>query len=72
MRADGTAEILEDAAPADGVPEYVEKYRAAISRIGFDPGGFARASGVFCSDPGVTCALAGLVGSPVFEYDQCP
>ena len=38
--------ILEDTAPADEVPGYVEKYRAAISRIGFDPGGFARAYAV--------------------------
>ena len=43
VRVEGTAEIAEDAPPATEVPEYVEKYRSAISRIGFDPAGFARA-----------------------------
>ena len=37
VRAEGTAEIVEDAPLATGVPEYVEKYRDAIARIGFDP-----------------------------------
>jgi PPOX class probable F420-dependent enzyme len=46
VRAEGTAEIVEDAPPATGVPEYVEKYRDAIARIGFDPDGFARAFSV--------------------------
>jgi PPOX class probable F420-dependent enzyme len=46
VRVEGTAEIAEDAPPATEVPEYVEKYRSAISRIGFDPGGFARAYSV--------------------------
>jgi PPOX class probable F420-dependent enzyme len=46
VRAEGTAQILEGAPPANEVPEYVEKYRAAISRIGFDPGSFARAYSV--------------------------
>ena len=46
VRAEGTAEILEDAPPATEVPEYVEKYRDAIARIGFDPAGFARAFSV--------------------------
>jgi PPOX class probable F420-dependent enzyme len=45
-RVEGAAETLEDAPLADAVPEYVEKYRDAISRIGFDPGGFARAYSV--------------------------
>ncbi len=44
VRIEGTAEIAEDAPPATEVGEYVEKYRAAIARIGFDPDGFARAT----------------------------
>ena len=44
VRVEGTAEIVEEAPPATGVPEYVEKYRDA--RIGFDPEGFARAFSV--------------------------
>jgi len=40
------AEIVEDTPPATEVPEYVEKYRAAIARIGFDPEGFAQAYSV--------------------------
>ncbi len=44
--AEGTAEIVEDAPPATAVGEYIEKYRAAIGRIGFDPQGFARAYSV--------------------------
>jgi PPOX class probable F420-dependent enzyme len=43
VRVEGMAEILEDAPPATEVTEYVEKYRDAIARIGFDPDGFARA-----------------------------
>lgn len=46
VRAEGTAEILEDHPPADETGEYVEKYRAGISRIGFDVEGFARAYSV--------------------------
>lgn len=46
VRAEGTAEVIEGFPPADEVPEYVEKYRDAIVRIGFDPGGFARAYSV--------------------------
>ena len=46
VRAEGVTEIVEDAPPATGVPEYVEKYRDAIARIGFDPDGFARAFSV--------------------------
>ncbi len=42
VQVEGTAEIAEDAPPATEVGEYVEKYRAAIARIGFDPNGFAR------------------------------
>jgi len=43
VRVEGTADVVEDALPATEVPEYVEKYRAAMARIGFDPEGFARA-----------------------------
>ena len=46
VRVEGTAEIVEDAPPATGVPEYVEKYRDAIARIGSDLDGFARAFSV--------------------------
>jgi PPOX class probable F420-dependent enzyme len=46
VRAEGVAEIVEDAPLANEVPEYVEKYSAAIARIGFDPEGFARAYSV--------------------------
>ena len=46
VRVEGTAEIIEDAPPATEVPEYVEKYRDAIARIGFEPEGFARAFSV--------------------------
>ncbi len=35
------AEVVEDAPPSDEVPEYLEKYREDIARIGFDPEGFA-------------------------------
>ena len=43
VRIEGVAEIVEDAPPANEVPEYVEEYSAAIARIGFDSEGFARA-----------------------------
>lgn len=46
VRVEGTAKIVEDAPPATEVPEYVEKYRDAIARIGFGPDGFARAFSV--------------------------
>ena len=46
VRAEGVAALAEDAPPATEVPEYVEKYRAAMARIGFDPEGFARAYSV--------------------------
>ncbi len=42
VRVEGTAEIVEDAPPLTEVPEYMEKYRESIARIGFDPDGFAR------------------------------
>jgi hypothetical protein len=40
------ADIVEDAPPATEVPEYIEKYMAAIARIGFEPEGFAQAYSV--------------------------
>jgi PPOX class probable F420-dependent enzyme len=42
VRAEGTAEVVQDVPPAGEVGEYVEKYRESIARIGFDPDGFAR------------------------------
>ncbi len=42
VRAEGGAEIVEDAPPATEIPEYLEKYRDAIARIGYDEEGFAR------------------------------
>lgn len=41
-RVEGTAEIDGDAPSADEVEAYVDKYREAIARIGFDVDGFAR------------------------------
>lgn len=46
VRAEGTAEVVEDAPPATEVGPYLEKYREAIARIGYDPEGFARAYSV--------------------------
>ena len=46
VRAECTAEVLADAPPATEVGPYLEKYREAIGRIGFDPEGFARAYSV--------------------------
>ena len=46
VRAEGTAEVVQDVPPADVIGEYVEKYRESIARIGFDPDGFARAYSV--------------------------
>ncbi len=46
VRVQGRAEVVEDVPPANEVPEYVEKYRESIARIGFDPEGFARAYSV--------------------------
>lgn len=43
VRLKGIADVVEDTPPATEVPEYVEKYRDAIARIGFDPDGFVRA-----------------------------
>lgn len=42
VRLEATAEVLPDFPPANEVVEYLEKYREAIARIGYDPGGFAR------------------------------
>ncbi len=41
-RAEGVAEIVRGAPPATEVPEYVDKYRESIARIGLDEEGFAR------------------------------
>ena len=46
VRVEGMADMVEDAPLATELPEYVEKYRAAIARIGYDPEGFARAYSV--------------------------
>ena len=46
MRVEATAEVVEDIPPATEVGEYLEKYRVAIARIGYDPDGFARAYSV--------------------------
>ena len=43
VRAEGTAEIVEDFPRATEVGKCLEKYRAAIARIGYGPDGFARA-----------------------------
>jgi PPOX class probable F420-dependent enzyme len=59
--AECVAEVLADAPPAAEVGLYLEKYREGIGRIGFDPGGFARAYSVaYTGDPG---ALAGMVAA---------
>lgn len=42
VRTECAAEILDDAPPATEIPEYLEKYREGIARIGMDPVGFAR------------------------------
>lgn len=46
VRAEGTAEIVEDVPPADQIPEYLEKYRESIAGIGFETESFARAYSV--------------------------
>lgn len=46
VRAEGMAEVVEDAPLATEVGPYLEKYREAIARIGYDPEGFARAYSV--------------------------
>lgn len=38
---EGTAEILDDAPPADEVPEYLKKYRSRIKAYGWTPASFA-------------------------------
>lgn len=38
---DGTAELLDDAPPADQVPAYVAKYRDQMKRYGWSPARFA-------------------------------
>jgi PPOX class probable F420-dependent enzyme len=43
VRVEGTAEVAGDIPPANEVGAYLEKYREAIARIGFEPDGFARA-----------------------------
>ena len=43
VRAECAAEILDVFPPPSEVPAYIEKYRDAIARIGFDVEGFARA-----------------------------
>ena len=42
VRVEGMADMVEDAPLATELPEYVEKHRAAIARLGYDPEGFAR------------------------------
>jgi PPOX class probable F420-dependent enzyme len=42
VRAEDVAEIVEDFPPATEVGGYLEKYRTAIARIGYDPEGFAQ------------------------------
>jgi PPOX class probable F420-dependent enzyme len=46
VRVEGIAEILDGFPPATEIPEYLEKYRKSIARIGFDPEAFARAYSV--------------------------
>jgi PPOX class probable F420-dependent enzyme len=41
VRSEGAAEIVEDAPPATEVPEYLEKYRTSIPRLGMSEGDFA-------------------------------
>ena len=52
VRTEGAAEIVEDFPPVTEVGEYLEKCRAAIARIGYNPDGFARDYSV--ADPGGT------------------
>jgi PPOX class probable F420-dependent enzyme len=46
VRAEGTAEVVQDVPPANEVGEYLEKNSESIARIGFDPDGFVRAYSV--------------------------
>ncbi len=41
VRCEGVAEIIEDAPPANEVPDYLEKYRSNIPGIGLSEEGFA-------------------------------
>lgn len=43
VTVEGTAEVLPDAPPAARHPEYLEKYREGINRIGMTPDTFAAA-----------------------------
>jgi PPOX class probable F420-dependent enzyme len=43
VRAEETAEIVDDFPPASEVGEHVERYRESIARIGLEPESFARA-----------------------------
>jgi PPOX class probable F420-dependent enzyme len=69
VRVEGTAEIVDDAPPANEVGEYVRKYRESIARIGFDEDGFAR---LLRGDPGDAHALAGLVNPSMRGYLRRP
>jgi PPOX class probable F420-dependent enzyme len=42
VRIEGTTEVAQDIPPADEIGEYFTKYRESMTRIGFDPDGFAR------------------------------
>ena len=46
LRFDGTAQVDPNAPPADEVPQYLEKYGDAITRIGMTPRSFAEAYSV--------------------------
>jgi PPOX class probable F420-dependent enzyme len=43
IRIEGSAAVDDATPPATGVPEFVEKYHAAIERLGTTPEGFAGA-----------------------------
>jgi PPOX class probable F420-dependent enzyme len=42
VRVEGAAGLAEEVPPVKQVGGYVEKYRESITRIGFEPDGFAR------------------------------
>ncbi|MDI3340229.1 MAG: TIGR03667 family PPOX class F420-dependent oxidoreductase [Sphaerobacter sp.] len=42
VRIDGVAELVRDGPPATAVPQFTDKYRAGMQRIGTDPEDFAR------------------------------
>jgi PPOX class probable F420-dependent enzyme len=69
VRVEGTAEIIDDASPANEVGEYVRKYRESIARIVFDEVDFAR---LLSGDPGDAHALAGLVNPSMRGYLRRP